>query len=74
VSYITLRGVVTETRPYRDLSQQERAAIIKDFLTIGSKETCQKWNISSSTLHHVRWHNKKLEQKIEDEHFKKFGL
>jgi len=71
---IAQRGVLHTGRQYRDFDQDEREQIIEDFLTIGSKATRQKWNISSSVLHHIRWHNKEAEEEIEDRHFAKAGL
>lgn len=72
--YIAERGHLHLGRQYRDFDQDEREQIIEDFLTIGSKATRQKWNISSSVLHHIRWHNKEAEEEIEDRHFAKAGL
>jgi hypothetical protein len=74
MGYLSQRGKITTTRPYADLNQDEREQILEDHLTIGSKETRAKWNISSQTLHHVRWHNKEAEQEIENKHFGEHGL
>lgn len=72
--YVTQRGFLRSGRQYRDFDQDEREQIIEDFLTHGSKFTRDKWKIDSSTLHHIRWHNKEAEEEIEDRHFAKAGL
>jgi len=72
--YITQRGVHTHNRPYATLSQEERKGVLEDFLNIGSKKTREKWNISSATLHHVKWHNREVLEKIEDLNFQRIGL
>jgi len=72
--YISERGFLHTGKQYRDFDQQEREQIIEDFLTHGSKYTRELWKIDSSTLHHIRWHNKEAEEEIEDAHFAKAGL
>lgn len=72
--YKTQRGIETTTRPYRDIDQDEREQILEDDMTIGAKETKQKWNISSQTLHHIRYHNKEAAVEIEERHFAERGL
>ncbi len=73
-TYTTLRGVVTTFIPYRELSIQNREDVIRDYLSIGSSKTKQKWNITTQTLGHVVFHNKKLLRRIEDENFRLKGL
>lgn len=72
--YTSLRGVETTTRPMGDLSEAEREQVLRDYMTLGSKPTCEKWNIATHTIHHLVWHYKDLVQRIEDEQFRKAGL
>lgn len=72
--YVTQRGTLTDTRPYANLDQDEREQILEDFVSIGSAETKQKWNISRQTLEHVKYYNKEALAEIEEAHFKAAGL
>jgi hypothetical protein len=72
--YVTQRGVVTTTRPYRDLDPIEREEILEDSLTIGGAETRRKWNISRQTLGHLKFHYREALEEIEEDHFRRAGL
>lgn len=74
MSYVTQRGRIVETRPYALLDQDEREQVLEDDMIIGHKATKAKWNISTQTLHHVRYHNKEAAEEIEEQHFKDRGL
>lgn len=72
--YVTQRGQKQTTRPYSDLDADERELILEDSLSMVSREVCKKWNISSQTLGHLRYHYKEALEEIEDRHFKEHGL
>jgi hypothetical protein len=72
--YVTQRGQKQKERPYSDLDADEREQILKDSLTMESREVRKKWNISSQTLGHLRYHYKEALEEIEDRHFKEHGL
>lgn len=74
MKYRTARGVETDQRPYKDLDQDEREQILEDDMKMAPREVRAKWNISSQTLHHLRYHNKEAIQEIEDRHFAEHGL
>lgn len=73
-AYTSMRGVGTNFRPYRNLDAEEREQILADSLKIDSKEVRQKWNISSRTLAHLRYHYREALEELEDENFARYGL
>lgn len=72
--FTTQRGVETRFRPYGQISQPQREFILRDMLEIGTSRTKSKWNITTRTLGHIKFHNKKLLRKIEDENFERAGI
>lgn len=72
--YTTCRGRQTPFRPYGQINRAERKQIIRDWLSMGSRETLKKWNITHSTLGHIKWHNRDLIEQVEDENFERAGL
>lgn len=72
--YVTQRGQIYSQRPYADLTQPERRQILEDYIKLGIKVTCQKWNILDRTLHQLKYHLRNVVEEIEDENFKRHGL
>lgn len=58
-TYITLRNKKVTTRPYRLIPTDERRQILIEAIA-DPKAARVKHNISSATLHHLRWHCYKL--------------
>lgn len=67
MSYVTQRGKATETVPYRFIKMRDRELILRDYLENGCQFVKEKWNISSRTVQHIKFHYKKLLRRIEDE-------
>ena len=72
--YITQRGQKYTQRPYADLSAAERRQILEDYIDLGIKRTCEKWNILDRTLHQLKYHLRPLLEEIEDKRFEEHGL
>lgn len=72
--YTSERGVVTTTRPYRDLQADEREEILADSLKMPRDDLLKKWNITRQTLNHLKFHYKEALAEIEEENLKKAGL
>lgn len=72
--YINTRGNKSTEIPYAYLTLEQRKQILEDYISLGIKETCKKWNIKDLTLHQLKYHRRDLLEAIEDEHFAKRGL
>jgi len=73
-TYITLRGVKTDSVPYGQIPLSHRHQIIEQYLSMGSIFVRERWNISMRTLGHIIFHNKEYVRKIEDRNFRNAGI
>lgn len=72
--YITQRGTETETRPYAQISLDERVEILTYYVANGRQAARRKYNLSNQTIGHLIFHYKYMIEEIEDENFAKAGL
>lgn len=72
--YVTQRGNQTETRPYKDISMDERVEILGYYVAHGRGPTKKKYNLSNQTMGHLIYHYKDMIEEIEEENFRKAGL
>lgn len=72
--YLTQRGTETETRPYGQISEDERLDILRYYVAHGRQPARRKYNLSNQTIGHLIYHHKDLIEKIEDQNFAEAGL
>lgn len=73
--YTNTRGNKSFERPYTDLSMDERWEILEDYIDLGIKATCKKWNIKDLTLHQLKYfYRVTILEEIENKRFEAAGL
>lgn len=72
--YLTQRGNETETRPYGQISPEERLEILRYYVAHGRPAAKREYNLSNQTIGHLIYHHKDLIEEIEEANFRRAGL
>lgn len=73
-TYVTLRGVVTEHKPYGQYTAMERHEILEYYVKHGRSETMKKYGLTNQTMGHLIYHGKATIEAIEDANFAEAGI
>lgn len=72
--YTTQRGTESQTKPYGQISMDERVEILQYYVAHGRQEAKKHFNLSNQTIGHLIFHYKDMIEEIENENFAKAGL